>query len=44
MKAAIAIGVTIFVGYLIDQTFFYGQHTDPMIAMLRSMRHGFGWD
>jgi hypothetical protein len=43
MKAALAIGLAIFFAYLIDQTFFYGSYTDPIIAMFRSMEHGFGW-
>jgi hypothetical protein len=43
MKVALAIVLALLVAYFADQEFNSGLNTDSLAAMLRDMRHGFGF-
>ncbi len=43
MKVALAVALAAVVFYFVDQHFYGGHYTDPVMAMLRDMKHGFGY-
>jgi hypothetical protein len=43
MKVALAIVLALVVGYFVDQEFNGGRHSDPVVAMLKDIKRGFGY-
>ena len=41
MKPILAAMLASFAAYGVDELFFYGQHVDPIMRMLRDVAHGF---
>jgi hypothetical protein len=43
MKVALAVVLALLVGYFADQEFNGGRNSDHVVAMLKDIKHGFGY-